>query len=247
MAPYINENGSWNEEAIRRDFIAHEAEEIIRTEILREGVRDSRQWKHHPKGKYTVKTGYMRCMEVIENKASKLKPEGSKRNKKCWEELWSLKVPPKLKIFWWQLYWNILPTEGNLSRRQVPISPSCGLCGYSRASTLHAMFLCANVREVWREMAISLPKGADTESDPIDFLQCLIFHNNGVIMDLIVALAWGIWKIRCDILHCPGALKGSRRKIVASDVKWAVAMIEEFKAATGKVAREMGSRVSRGN
>lgn len=129
------------------------------------------------------------------------KPESSKMEKQWWKELWRMKIPPGLKIFWWQVYWNILPIEGNLVRHHVSIHPSCGLCGYSKASTIHAIFLCSNIKEVWKEMAIVLPEGPELEQDPLEFLDCLLYYNQGLSKELIVTTAWGIWKRRCDNLH----------------------------------------------
>lgn len=67
-------------------------------------------------------------------------PDGSTKNKRWWKEVWSLQVPPRVRMFWWQLAWDILPVERNLASRHVPIQPCCTLCGYAEANTIHAIF-----------------------------------------------------------------------------------------------------------
>lgn len=38
------------------------------------------------------------------------------RNSNTWNQLWSIKVPPKISIFLWKLEWEILPTRKFLSK-----------------------------------------------------------------------------------------------------------------------------------
>lgn len=168
------------------------------------------------------------------------KPECLNKCGGWWRELWGLKVPPKLKMFWWQVARDILLTEGNLERHHVPISPACNMCGYSRASTIHAIFLCTKVRKAWKEAAIKLPVERDGLGEPIEFLDELYHFNPNFPKETFLALAWGIWKRRCDIGH---KAQKSRKDVIGislASVKWALNLVEEFKLARKKLGKENG-------
>lgn len=93
--------------------------------------------------------------------------------KRCYSmvKLWSLHIPPKLKIFGWQIAWDILPIEGNLVLHHVPMSPSCRLCGFFKASTIHVIFLCTMIRKIWKEADVQMPSGLVSDKNPVDFIE----------------------------------------------------------------------------
>lgn len=80
MKEYINDSGGWIEDKVRRDFLAYEANDILDTRIVPEGELDHRFWKPHPKGKYTVSSGYLLKIETIEKSENNDKPGTSHPN-----------------------------------------------------------------------------------------------------------------------------------------------------------------------
>lgn len=84
VTAYIDANGCWKEEDIRRDFARFEAEEILRTRIGEKRQRDVRIWKYHPSGKYTVSSGYTRGAEMMAMSKSKESTSGSAREGVWW-------------------------------------------------------------------------------------------------------------------------------------------------------------------
>lgn len=103
MAAYINNDRNWMEDAIRRDFLAYEASEILNKVIAKEGIVDKRYWRFHPKGKYTISMGYKLGMQIKNEVSKRNLPGCSKKEEEWWSKLWSLKVLPKLKIYGWQV------------------------------------------------------------------------------------------------------------------------------------------------
>lgn len=163
--------------------------------IAKEQGTDKKYWRfHHPKGAYTVSSGYRLGAKIKQEVSMRNSPGCSKVDNLWWSKLWSLHIPPKLKIFRWQIACNILPTEGNLMLHHVPISPHCRLCGFFNASAIHAIFLCSMVRKIWNEMDLHLPMGMDSGMNPVDFIEEILYHNRHVSVELILAVACGIWK-----------------------------------------------------
>lgn len=56
-----------------------------------------------------------------------------------WSKVWSLNVPPKVKIFMWKISRDFLATEGNLNLHHVPIGANCFFCDFPFASTKHSL------------------------------------------------------------------------------------------------------------
>ena len=40
-----------------------------------------------------------------------------------WKRIWAMNVPPKVRIFVWKAYSNILPTKANLFWKKVQVDP----------------------------------------------------------------------------------------------------------------------------
>lgn len=85
-------------------------------------------------------------------------------------------------------------------------------------------------------MVIPVKDACDKE--PINFLEELYHYNLGVSIEIITAVAWEIWKKRCDLTHNPQKLTKSKCVISLSLVKWTIGMIEEFKLAAIKTKNE---------
>lgn len=215
---------------MRRDFLTHEAEEILQTKICKEGTRDHRVWKYHPKGKYTVSSGYYHRVRTMEKLKSVNSPGTSKSNCDWWESLWKLLIPPKFKIFLWQVAWDILPIEANLAKKHVPTSPSCSLCGFSTATSIHAIFYCPFAKRVWKDLSVYLPKDVSLHCQTLDFLP-FIFHSNTLASkEITVAAMWGIWHKRCEVLHNEKkGYKMSTQPLSLQCIHCATSMVEEFK------------------
>lgn len=193
VADYIDNNGRWNEPKIRSKFVNYEAEEILNTPIRPEGGRDRRFWRFHPRGEYTVSTGYRKKLDLVEKIEGRNSASSSSASSDLWKGTWKLKVPPKLKIFWWRLSWDIISVEMNLVRYHIPTSPSCFFCCFSIADTIHEIFECLLfAKGVWRALNVNKPTGNMVDKSVLNFLHNLVYLNQDLATEIIVAAAWGI-------------------------------------------------------
>ncbi len=68
------------------------------------------------------------------------------------KHLWSIKIPPKVKIFLWIAARNRLLTADNLAKRGW-IGPSvCCLCGRASENLEHLFFQCSFASHVWNQI-----------------------------------------------------------------------------------------------
>lgn len=103
VSDYLNADGDWNQEAVRNDFMPFEAEEILAKKVELSRGSDIRFWSFHPKGKYTVRSGYLRAIQIMEANRDLERLGCSSGRDDWWSLIWQLRIPPKVRIFWWQL------------------------------------------------------------------------------------------------------------------------------------------------
>lgn len=58
-------------------------------------------------------------------------------------------MPGKVKHFLWRACTDSLPTRINLMKRKILSDPICHLCGQADEDTLHAMWGCKAIKQVW--------------------------------------------------------------------------------------------------
>ena len=61
-------------------------------------------------------------------------------------------MPPKIRHFMWRAVKDSLPTKQNLSRRKIPIDETCSLCEDQQEMGMHAIWLCDQVKVVWKSV-----------------------------------------------------------------------------------------------
>jgi hypothetical protein len=116
--------------------------------------------------------------------------------------LWKIKVPAKIKMFFWLIARKSIPTKDNLIRKRWKGRKECVYCGQNE-SIDHLFFQCSAARLIW-----SLVKCAfDLRSIPNDLDDCLnvwlkTFQKSDKRLTLVgvSAMFWSIWKCRNDII-----------------------------------------------
>jgi hypothetical protein len=66
--------------------------------------------------------------------------------------LQSLKVPPEVRIFWWRVIQNFLPSNAELTRRHIRERGHCTACGNESESLYHVMVQCPGAKKFWSEV-----------------------------------------------------------------------------------------------
>ncbi|XP_058208130.1 uncharacterized protein LOC131321141 [Rhododendron vialii] len=130
VADFINPtSGEWRIAKLRQVLSEEKVQAVANIPISKLGGADSVVWGLHPSGKYIVKRGYHKAWsDYIVSKPER--PSMSNvPGPSFWNFLWNLKIPPKLKHFWWWACRNKLATKENLVQRKCAASPICQRCG----------------------------------------------------------------------------------------------------------------------
>jgi hypothetical protein len=62
---------------------------------------------------------------------------------------WKLEVPPKVRVFWWRVLHEFLPTKQILFRRHIEPMAFCEVCGEPEESIRHVLLDCTVARQFW--------------------------------------------------------------------------------------------------
>ena len=145
------ETRSWNEMRIRNSFNDVDVGRILQIPINTQGFDDFIAWGYTTDGRYTVRSGYyLEWKHKFGPNAAQLASLGASVHNPVWKGLWKLKIPSKVKIFAWRALHSILPLNGILAIRHIPVSGACTTCHQAAEDVLHLLFTCPAAQEIWR-------------------------------------------------------------------------------------------------
>ncbi|CAH9070740.1 unnamed protein product [Cuscuta epithymum] len=187
VAAMLNEDGkSWNIRHINSIFNEEEALLIRSIPLSLNPLEDRYRWSEDAKGQYIVRSCYRKLVGNVQ-------PRGWVG----WTAVWRFRVPPKVKVFIWQLVSGILPMAEFLKRRHIPITGSCPICSRGEESTNHLFLECQTSKEVWKAACyISLLQVSPFE----EWLQQVFSRLDEEGISKVIMLLWSIWKSRNGIV-----------------------------------------------
>ena len=88
--------------------------------------------------------------------------------------MWNLKIPNKIKVFGWRACADILPTRVNLVWRRVLTDDKCLICLREPENTIHVLWECAAVQDIWARSCQKLQKKSSRVADVMQLMEDLI-------------------------------------------------------------------------
>ena len=149
---------------------------------------DTVTWALTTSGKFTVKSLYRRLCQV-QGPAFPM-PTG----------LWNARIPLKVKVFFWQLFRNRLPTSANVAKRNGPSSGLCAICNTMEDAN-HVFFRCPLARFAWSAVRAATNTNWDPRSaaDLAAIVASTMGGSKRVLWSCLGALAWAMWLTRNKI------------------------------------------------
>ena len=117
-------------------------------------------------------------------------------DKRLWNKIWRLRVPPKVQNFLWRACSDVLPTRANIARRRLPIDPSFAICGQAEESVCHALWECPLATNVWALVKGKLQKSSAVVQDFHSLARQMDDKLTGKEMEVWAMVAWSIWNAR---------------------------------------------------
>ena len=103
-------------------------------------------------------------------------------------------MPPKVRVFWWRVLHNSLPSKAELNRRHVARESFCEVCGDPDESLYHIFFQCPVARRFWTEVKklseIIIPRlhPCTWATDVLHAQICL-----AKVSAMLICGAWTLW------------------------------------------------------
>ena len=153
----------WRSELIHSIFHRDDAEAMCRIQLSRRHVADSIIWSYNKNGNFSVKPAYKVARKI--QREDRAESSTSSAGKKVWHALWNLKIPNKIKVFGWRAYTEILPTRANLVQRRVIPDDKCPICLRESKTTIHAIWECSAMQDIWARSCQKLQKRSLISTD----------------------------------------------------------------------------------
>jgi hypothetical protein len=144
---------------------------------------DQVTWALEPSGVYSTHSMYLRMSQGA--------------SVTYFKEVWKTRVPPKIRVFLWQLIRGRLPSADQVARRNGPTDGSCALCGELEDGD-HIFFRCHLARFLWAGVRELLPCSWNPTGvgDFITIAQGLSVPLRRIAWFTFAALCWSLWNIR---------------------------------------------------
>ncbi|KAK7290162.1 hypothetical protein RIF29_04389 [Crotalaria pallida] len=101
-----------------------------------------------------------------------------------------------MKIFFWRVIKNILPTKDNLLRKKVPLSPICSGCHEEFESVQHALFQCDFAKRVWELLDLKQIRDGGVRRNPKEWFEDMIQSKSKENVRFSVVVLWCLWNAR---------------------------------------------------
>ncbi|CAH9090018.1 unnamed protein product [Cuscuta epithymum] len=131
----------WDRDILSDLFESRDVQLIQSIPISYRSIPDKICWRWESNGHFSLRSCYWQLVGEF-NSPSWL----------GWTFVWRWKLPPKIKLFFWQLCCGLLPTRVNLRSRGVDCVMEYGLCGEEVESSSHLFVKCPISKEAWKEI-----------------------------------------------------------------------------------------------
>lgn len=115
----ITDNGKWDMEVLRSLFWEKDIEYISKILICGTKRYDRWIWHYTPNGIVSTRSAYKVCA----NKMREVECSTTPNDVVWWNRLWKLKIPNKICLFMWRVFFEIVPTNSALNKRHIPTLP----------------------------------------------------------------------------------------------------------------------------
>ncbi|KAK8478582.1 hypothetical protein V6N11_038564 [Hibiscus sabdariffa] len=191
-ADLINsEDHTWNEDIIFSNFNHQQAVQILCMSLSDNGSPDLRIWRGDHSGIFSVRSGYRWLTNSIDAYSNDPISVEETWYNKFLVSVWALKLPSKIKIHFWRVINNFIPTFSNLVTRKISVQTQCLLCQSESESVSHLVKGCSFTQQVLSELGI-LTCPWQTEQSFASWLSVAFESLNSTARRTFVVALWTI-------------------------------------------------------
>ncbi|CAL1395745.1 unnamed protein product [Linum trigynum] len=113
--------------------------------LARREIDDKLVWHEASDGIFSLKSANHLAVR-LDQQAGGWRPLVCWMDQGSWKRVWNLAIPPKLKVFLWQVLHRFPPTMEALIGRKVDVHPRCPMCWAAPETMEHLFFDCCVAR-----------------------------------------------------------------------------------------------------
>ncbi|KAI5334704.1 hypothetical protein L3X38_024837 [Prunus dulcis] len=140
------QNQAWNYDKLSQVIDDDVIEKILTIPLPFYPLQDKLIWGPAPNGNFSIKSAYN--LQVQDEQSHPKAP--------ILKKMWSLILPPKVKLFSWLLIRKRLQVRSHLYKFLPNINPECPLCKNHMETINHLFFKCQFALNIWRCTYFSL-------------------------------------------------------------------------------------------
>ncbi|CAL1376453.1 unnamed protein product [Linum trigynum] len=159
-------------------------------------MEDKLIWHGTSDGVFSVKLAYHFAI-LLDQQGGHWKSVASWMYRASWIQLWNANIPPKMKMFVWQIFNRILPTTEALIEKKVSVLPQCLVC-WAESDTMEYLFLhCPVARALLDHSGLDhLGQGLPRHTFPLFLKKLMLLLAQPNLFLAVVPLLWRIWRSR---------------------------------------------------
>ncbi|CAL1408755.1 unnamed protein product [Linum trigynum] len=188
--------GGWCDSKLSQWFDPLTCRHIKTIPLPRQNQEDRLIWHNTRDGVFSVKSAYHLAVS-LDRRKGRWKSSVSWMDKTSWIRLWDANLPPKLKVFIWQILNRILPTTEALIEKRVPVHPRCPVCWGDQETMEHLFLDCPVARALWGYSGLEyLGEGLPRQTFPVFLKKLMALVSEPKLLMRVVAVLWRIWRSR---------------------------------------------------
>lgn len=234
VSDLISASGRWNEAKLREFFWEDDVNCILSIPLCKSALPDVWMWHFTKDGMFSTRSAY----KLFSNGLTMGECSFGNGNLVWWKKLWTSGIPSKVRIFMWKLFFEILPTNLNLCKRNITQIPWCPICKKEKESVFHTFYDCKSSKILWDMVfpqlrSIVRPQ-LSVKNVLIDMAEALKPND----LELFFVLCWLIWSDRNGVVH------GREASTVEFKIGWAKKWLLEIKSTLNRETFSAGIKSS---
>ncbi|KAK4421775.1 hypothetical protein Salat_2128100 [Sesamum alatum] len=156
-------------------------------------------WRRTKNGKFSEKSTYSLLVEIEAREvasSSRTSPTSVANPGKLWRCLWSLPVPPRVKVLGWKICSEAVPTLEKLARQHRDVDTRCAVCGAASETVKHIFLECQFARLAWVVSNFPWRVVADWREGAAGWLLRGLEYGETQDKAWFVTMCWALWKHR---------------------------------------------------
>ncbi|XP_028068804.1 uncharacterized protein LOC114271378 [Camellia sinensis] len=189
----------WDVNVLQENLLEMDVEAIRQIPLCCYGIPDKLVWHYTRNGLFSVRPAYHLQMNIS---GREVRRSGSDVQNVSWfwKQVWSLRIPNKIKVFAWKCCSNILPVKSVLRQRHILQEDKCDGCGDAAETVMHILWECMRAREVWIQSPIPFVLDHGVGGDFMGWAYGVGRRTDSVTLGLFFAFCWGLWSSRNQAL-----------------------------------------------